>query len=206
MFLNKNNTMNWKKLAVAAAVSLAAVVIGFFGGDVFIQPWFRGFDWAVWRWFDILGEWKIIAGAALVVFIIARVFKLKSQIQKLSANVFCSIILAEFAVGIIKVCVGRMRPVMFDALGQTGFNPFSFSDTWHSFPSGHAAAAFAALVSIGLVYPKIKPLTWTIAVSAGISRVCIGAHFPSDVIFAAFAGMAAADLIVYFRQNLFTKR
>jgi membrane-associated phospholipid phosphatase len=198
--------MNWKKLALGASAAIAAVVLGFSGFDALVQPWFRGFDWAVWRWFDILGEWKILAAAALAVFLIFRAFGLNSGVRKLSANIFCSIVLAEFAVSILKICVGRLRPVMFEGLGQTGFEPFSMSGTWHSFPSGHAAAAFAALVSVGLAYPKAKPLVWTLAIAAGVSRVCVGAHFPSDVIFAAFLGMAAADAIVHIRQTVFLKR
>jgi membrane-associated phospholipid phosphatase len=123
--------------------------------------------------------------------------------EKMSANAFLSIILAEFATGVLKICVGRMRPVIFDALGQTGFNPFSLSDIWHSFPSGHTAAAFAALVSIGLAYPKIKWATWSLAAVIGVSRICIGEHFPSDILAGAFIGMAAADIIVWARYKFF---
>jgi membrane-associated phospholipid phosphatase len=148
----------------------------------------------------------MLALASFLVFAALKVFGVKPKIQRLSANVFCSIMAAELIVGVLKICVGRLRPVMFDALGRTGFDPFSLSDVWHSFPSGHAAAAFAALVSFGLAYPKVKPLTWALAAVSGLSRVCIGAHFPSDVIFAAFIGMFSADLIVFLRHALFTKR
>jgi undecaprenyl-diphosphatase len=66
---------------------------------------------------------------------------------------------------------------------------------FNSMPSGHAAASFAGLVMIGLLFPKIKWVSWTIAIIAGISRIAIGDHWPSDVLLGAFIGMAAADFV-----------
>ena len=70
-------------------------------------------------------------------------------------------------------------------------------------PSGHSAASFAGLVMIGmLVGGKIKWLTWTLAVVIGLSRIMIGAHWPSDVLLGAFIGMVSADFVLaYFRKK-----
>ena len=65
-------------------------------------------------------------------------------------------------------------------------------------PSGHTAATFAGLVMIGMLAPKYKPLTWTLAIIVGVSRVAYGAHWPSDVILGAFIGMVAADIVKYW--------
>ena len=99
---------------------------------------------------------------------------------------------------IIKVCVGRFRPIFFEALGITGFRPGSFEWAFNSMPSGHTAATFAGLVMAGMLSPKIKPITWTLAILVGLSRVAAGAHWPTDVILGAFIGMVAADLVKYF--------
>jgi len=105
-----------------------------------------------------------------------------------------SVIIAACLTSPLKYLIGRMRPVFFDGLGQTGFSPMNSDWAFNSMPSGHAAASFAALVALGLCAPKLKPYTWCAAVLIAVSRICVGAHWPSDVIFGAFIGMSAADL------------
>ena len=83
--------------------------------------------------------------------------------------------------GALKFAIGRMRPVFLETLGQTGFYPFTNEWAFNSMPSGHAVASFAGLVMIGLLNPKWKWLTWTLAIVIGVSRIAIGDHFPSDV-------------------------
>ena len=107
--------------------------------------------------------------------------------------IFSSVVLAVLTCGVLKVLIGRPRPMMlFD-----GFHQFIFDWAFNSMPSGHTAATFAGLVMAGMLSPKIKPFTWTIAIIVGLSRVYIGAHWPSDVIFGAFIGMSAADVVKY---------
>jgi len=206
MFLNEKGRIEWKKAALGVAVAIGSAIIGFSGADMFIQPYFRELDGAIWQYISIFGSWKIIAVLALAVFAITRFARKFPAIERLSLNIFFSVMAAHCAVGILKICVGRMRPLMFEALALTGFSPFSLSDTYHSFPSGHAAAAFAFFVSIGLANPKYKPLTWILAILVSAARLAMGAHWPADVIVGAFIGMLAADLAAHLRQTQFVKR
>lgn len=105
-------------------------------------------------------------------------------------------------VQVLKVVIGRARPILFEALEFTGFYPPSFDWVFNSMPSGHAAISFAALVMIGMLAPRIKPLTWTLAVFVGVARVCVGAHWPTDVILGAFIGMASADLVKWWLMRI----
>ena len=78
---------------------------------------------------------------------------------------------------------------------MTGFFPPSLDWAFNSMPSGHTAVSFAGLVMVGMLAPKYKVLTWTLAVVIGVSRVAVGAHWPSDVILGAFIGMVIADIV-----------
>lgn len=78
---------------------------------------------------------------------------------------------------------------------MTGFFPPSLDWAFNSMPSGHTAVSFAGLVMIGMLLPKYKPLTWGLAVLVGVSRIAVGAHWPSDVLLGAFVGMVVADVV-----------
>ena len=96
---------------------------------------------------------------------------------------------------LLKSIIGRMRLVFFEALDKVGFVPLSTDWAFNSMPSGHTFASFAGLVMLGLLAPRVKWFTWSLAIVIGLSRICVGAHWPSDVILGAFIGMVAADFV-----------
>jgi undecaprenyl-diphosphatase len=63
----------------------------------------------------------------------------------------------------------------------------------YSFPSGHAAAAFAGAWLLRRHYPTCTPLWYAIAGLVGFSRIYLGAHYPGDVLTGAVAGTAIAE-------------
>lgn len=61
------------------------------------------------------------------------------------------------------------------------------------FPSMHAAAAFAVAQCLGSIAPRgVVWLGWLCALLVAWSRVCLGVHFPSDVLVGALAGVCCA--------------
>lgn len=64
-----------------------------------------------------------------------------------------------------------------------------------SFPSGHATTAFAAAVVLALWYPRGAGVFVGSAVLVGLSRVMLGAHFPSDVLAGALLGSGVALVV-----------
>ena len=91
-----------------------------------------------------------------------------------------------------KPLAGRARP--FQTFAETrvvGSRPSSAS-----FPSGHAANAFAAAYALTRVVPQARVIFWAIALLVAYSRIYLGVHYPLDVIVGAVIGLAAAVLAI----------
>jgi undecaprenyl-diphosphatase len=67
-----------------------------------------------------------------------------------------------------------------------------------SFPSDHAAAAFAIAFAV-LAFSRRGGLVFLAAATLiGLSRIALGMHYPSDVVSGALVGWAAAMLVTGF--------
>jgi len=64
-----------------------------------------------------------------------------------------------------------------------------------SFPSGHAAAAFAGATLLSTALPGLAPLFFAYAFVVAFARVYLGVHYPSDVLIGAGAGVTLAALL-----------
>ena len=157
--------------------------------------------------------WLVLTGVLSLVVLIKKIIKsgikyrstknhfnlvvvARDCLSKIRTNyaflIFSSVFVASVTTGVLKILIGRPRPILF----SEGFHPFLVEWAFNSMPSGHATATFAGLVMLGMLAPRWKPLTWTIAIIVGISRIYIGAHWPTIV--GAFIGMVAADLIKHW--------
>ncbi len=94
---------------------------------------------------------------------------------------------------IVKHLVCRARPSLPEAGRFFGKFPCLFeSYAYTSFPSGHATTAFAAAAFLALWRPRWAPPALALAVLVAVSRVYLGAHFPSDVVAGAILGTGSA--------------
>ena len=66
-----------------------------------------------------------------------------------------------------------------------------------SFPSGHAAAAFAFATGIGRVSPAAAVPQHALAALIAYSRVHTGVHYPADALAGALIGTARAQLTTH---------
>lgn len=89
----------------------------------------------------------------------------------------------------IKAGVERPRPSasVFQA------DPLIGASGW-SFPSGHAATAFAGAVALTYFWRRGAPLFFLLAAAIAFSRIYVGVHYPGDVLVGAplgtFVGLA----------------
>ena len=65
-----------------------------------------------------------------------------------------------------------------------------------SFPSGHSAAAFVFAALIANYYPDFSVISYTLALSVGVSRVLLGVHYPTDILAGAVLGLCSASLAI----------
>lgn len=111
---------------------------------------------------------------------------------------FAAVSISGILADIIKVIAGRYRPSELLEKGLYGFDFFHFDRALTSFPSGHTTTAFALATAIGYLWPKYSTILWIFALSVGISRIVISAHYPSDVLAGALTGVLCVYLIVYY--------
>jgi undecaprenyl-diphosphatase len=102
---------------------------------------------------------------------------------------------AALLVTVLKESFDRARPPVADP----GLDPVGIVPASASFPSGHAATAFAAAVAIALVYPRLGRPLLALAVVIAVSRVYLGVHYVLDVavgtVLGIVVGIAAAWLV-----------
>lgn len=227
MFIRQDNTLKWKWIIIGALITLALVLVGVFGGDKVLyslihnprcNPWYFGKGFLCGLAF-VMGKifsakvWVGASALIVLVFFLYKAFTNERDFRfafikiknSYAFYMLCSVMMAALTTGILKFLIGRSRPVIYEALNATFFVPGTIESVFNSMPSGHTAISFAGLVMMGMLYPKMKWATWTLAILIGISRIYIGAHWPSDVILGAFIGMVCADIVKSVLKKINTK-
>lgn len=100
----------------------------------------------------------------------------------------------------LKPLVGRIRPF---ALREVALLIKAPQDA--SFPSGHAAASFAAAGVLALRRSKLAIPALILAITIAFSRLYLYIHFPTDVLGGMLVGLLCAALGCFFGGRLCRK-
>lgn len=99
----------------------------------------------------------------------------------------------------LKWCVGRRRPVI--EIAPFALHPFARglhglvgAEKGLSFPSGHAAMAFAAATCLAVLIPRGAVVFFLVAAAVAAERVLENAHYASDVVAGAGFGVCCGVL------------
>jgi len=101
--------------------------------------------------------------------------------------------LSNAAGAILKVLCGRYRPKMLTEHDLYGFHGHGTTHGLASFPSGHTLDAVAIAAALWVLWPRSRPWCVAWAVSMGLARIVVRAHYVSDVL----AGVLIGCLTVY---------
>lgn len=99
-----------------------------------------------------------------------------------------AMLLAWVGVHVLRVWMPAPRPAQL-GLGMQWLEHAART----GFPSMHAAGAFALAAGLSLGrMPRLAAVAWIMAATMAWSRVCLGVHFPSDVLAGALTGVVGA--------------
>ncbi|MBL8587623.1 MAG: phosphatase PAP2 family protein [Methylobacteriaceae bacterium] len=191
-------------LAALFATALAVWFAGHFFDERLIRA-ARELPPGVVRLFALLTDigtsgWMWLVGLPVAAFAMlargqgrgARVDAGLLAIAQRALYLLATLAVSGLAAQIVKQIVGRGRPKLLDELGPFHFDAFALRSTYASFPSGHSTTAFAAAIALSFFLPRWRAPLLLLAIGIAVSRVVVGAHYPSDVIAGAFVGSLSA--------------
>jgi undecaprenyl-diphosphatase len=154
-------------------------------------------------------DWILIPTGLFVILLLLcnwsridrRVAAAWTEIGTLATTLFVAVAGSGLTVDLIKVIIGRERPLRFGMDGAFAFDPFSFQYATNSFPSGHSTTAGAVAVTALLISRRAGGIVFFFAILIALSRIVVGAHYPSDVT----AGFLFGASYAYFLAVGFSK-
>ena len=156
-----------------------------------------------------LSDWILIPTLVLMILLRLAMFPMQGVWRKatgeaamISAFIFLGVGVPGLMTNLLKRLIGRGRPGEFDAVGAFSFQNILNDSTFQSFPSGHSATAVATAFAVGFLWPRLFMALFVIGIVVAISRVPVGAHYPTDV----FAGIVVGMLGAYLVRNVFARK
>lgn len=132
-----------------------------------------------------------LGGATSTILLSTLPLVLDGQLQYAARIALLTLVASHVVVQLIKRSVGRPRPsckLLAEALVA---EPDRFS-----FPSGHAAAAMSVAFAYAVAFPHAAAVLMVVAGLVGVSRVCLGVHYPGDVLVGQTIALVTGWIVV----------
>ena len=186
-------------LPLVALLSVAAAVKDRFTGDLFVARAVQSIRAGSWE--EVMEGVSFVGQTPFLVTIAAVFMALFLWRKQPGACVAIAAAVLSFGIGpVLKFIVDRPRP------SEDLVTVWRSQDSL-SFPSGHA---FTAVLLFGLLFylaPRLVPWRWaallmrvssaSLILLIGISRVYLGAHWPSDVLGGLLYGGLVLTFLIY---------
>lgn len=185
------------------SILVIAVLLGLAGALLARTPADREAFIAINAWgarLPLIASVLSVLGLGAAVFVVSGVVGLRRPAAP--AAVLLTLLLGGAAVHAVKLLVGASRPVA--ALGPETVHVIGSALRRQSMPSGHAAAYAAVAAMLWAALRSARPAwqRWVLAAAltllaaaGALSRVVVGAHWPSDLLVGAALGAIAGTLV-----------
>ncbi len=147
----------------------------------------------IMSWLSYLGKGWVQALFCFFIILIGLIIKKEEKIVEAGKKGIYAVAAAGVLSQIIKHIIGRPRPKVLEAFGFT-LGP-SLLPGFDSFPSGHATSSFAVAYTLSAYLPWMKYPLYGYAILVSVSRIYVGAHFPSDVFAGIILGTVTGRMI-----------
>jgi membrane-associated phospholipid phosphatase len=183
-----------RKIAIAVIALVLASIAFAFWADAFVASWTNLHTSSALKPAAVVvsrvGDWPAHVAVGIIGMAIAFLARRKDWVRIfLAMLIACA--LAGIAARVIKVATGRARPHVQTERIWTG--P-TFRAKYNAFPSGHTASSTAFFAALFLARRKIGVAFLPIPAIIAAARVLAGAHYLSDIVFAAALGIVCAAL------------
>jgi membrane-associated phospholipid phosphatase len=184
-------------------LAIALTTIGLVALDPYTEPYFHDRSFDTYKTGALRGRnsTAVILGTAGAFYLVGLA-KHSPHAQNTGMLAAEAIIDSQILTFAIKQAVGRLTPSQIPPNGD-------YRDTWFkykgsltsggSFPSGHAASAFAVATVIAVRYRQHRWVPWVAygaAALIALSRLPDQAHFPSDIFFGSALGFSISRFVV----------
>jgi membrane-associated phospholipid phosphatase len=112
--------------------------------------------------------------------------------KRVFLSMLAAIAIAGLIGHVIKITAGRARP---SVKTEQVWNGFRLSSKYHAFPSGHVVASSAFFAVLFFANRRIGLACAPIPIVIGFSRMCVAAHYLSDVVFGIILGVVCATVV-----------
>ena len=127
--------------------------------------------------------------------LLSIIFWMKKETRPITIVLLSAVLLSAGLTWMIKEIVDRPRPYI--ELGLTAADMLILTDPTVSFPSGHTTTAFATASVVSYYFRKLAVPAIILACIAGLSRMYLLVHYPSDVLTGALIGILSAAFVIY---------
>ncbi|MEM7216366.1 MAG: phosphatase PAP2 family protein [Pseudomonadota bacterium] len=201
-------------VAILLTVTVGTIALHTFADPVFIN-WYATGNADKAGWFALttdIGQshWILLSTGSIILFMSVYNFPQLSSPHTIHWHhiflkfyfIFTTIAFSGLLAIFLKNLIGRARPVLHDTFDVWLSLPFEGVYHYASFPSGHSTTVGALAAALIFVAPRIGYIFLPVAIWVAVSRVAVGAHFPSDVL----AGLALGVLFSWIYARSFARK